>query len=421
MGYFGEFRTNWQALLATFVGIATGNALSHYTMSMFAPELIKEFGWSRAQFALVGSLPMITMFLVPFAGRFTDRFGARVSATVGFAAISLGFLALSAMTGNIVEFFAIWVVQHVFGVLTTSLVFTRVIVERFDKARGSGLSLLMIGPPLSGAIVAPVLGNVIEAEGWRAAFVGLAVVSGLGGLICATLLGRSKRADARAATDGATPKKTPYARLTRAEVLAVARHPAFLLIVGGMFLINIPQVFAASQIKLIVLANGVPDGIATWMVSLYAIGVIIGRVIFGLALDRVRANVVALFALSLPAVGFFVLASPVAAVGLLAAAVLVIGMAQGAEGDIGAYMVSRHFELKNYSLIFGFVKSALDGGGAVGSLILSYTLHTTDSYASFLMFSAATTVIGAVCFFLAGGGQPRTMRSEPIATEARVT
>ncbi|CAN7654151.1 MFS transporter [Phenylobacterium sp. LjRoot219] len=413
MGYFGEFRTNWQALLATFVGIATGNALSHYTMSVFAPELINEFGWSKAQFALVGSLPMITMFLVPFAGRFTDRFGAHVAAAVGFGSISLGFLALSAMTGNIVEFFTIWVVQHVFGVLTTSLVFTRVIVERFDRARGSGLSLLMIGPPLSGAIVAPVLGSFIAAEGWRAAFVGLALVSGLGGLFCVTLLGRRKRA-----ADGATPTKAPHARLTRAEMLAVAQHPAFLLIVGGMFLINIPQVFAASQLKLIVLANGVSDELATWMVSLYAIGVIIGRVVFGLALDRVRANVVALFALSLPALGFFVLASPVAAVGLLAAAVLVIGMAQGAEGDIGAYMVSRHFELKNYSLILGFVKSALDGGGAIGALVLSYTLHATDSYAPFLFLSAAATVVGAVCFFLTGRGRSQPIRSEPIATEA---
>lgn len=418
MGYFGEFRTNWRALLATFVGIATGNALSHYTMSVFAPELIKEFGWSKSQFALVGSLPLITMLLVPFAGRFTDRFGARVAAMVGFSAISLGFLALSAMTGDIVQFFAIWVVQHVFGVLTTSLVFTRVIVERFDKARGSGLSILMIGPPLSGAIVAPVLGAVIQAEGWRAAFVFLAIVSGLGGLICFTLLSARRRAAAQAVEDVAPVEKPPHVRLTRAELVAVARHPAFLLLVGGMFLINIPQVFAASQIKLIVLANGVPDGIATWMVSLYAIGVIMGRVIFGLALDRVRANVVALFALSLPAIGFFVLASPVAGVGLLAAGVLVIGMAQGAEGDIGAYMVSRHFELKNYSLILGFVKAALDGGGAVGALILSYTLHASDSYAPFLLLSAVATVIGAVCFFLTGRGQLRPIRSEPITTEA---
>jgi MFS family permease len=100
-------------------------------------------------------------------------------------------------------------------------------------------------------------------------------------------------------------------------------------------------------VKLIVLANGVADQVATWMVSLYATGVIIGRAIFGVALDRIGAHLVALFALSLPAVGFIILASSLNSVWLLALGILVIGAAQGAEGDVGGYMISRHFELEN--------------------------------------------------------------------------
>jgi MFS family permease len=396
VSYFGEFRVNWQSLLATFIGIATGSTLGHYTMSLFAPELIAAFGWSKAQFALVGSLPIITLLLVPFAGRFTDRFGARIAATLGFIAMSLGFLAFSTMSGNIVEFFAIWVLQHIFGMLTTSLVFTRVIVERFDNARGTALSILMIGAPASGAIVAPLLGAFIAAEGWRAGFVALAVVSAIGGLVCVTLMSGNKKN---------VVNRKPHVRLTRAELLTLVRNRTFLLIVGGMFLINIPQVFASSQLKLIVLANGVADQVATWMISLYAIGVIVGRTTFGLALDRVPAHVVAICALSLPAIGFLILAAGVDATSLLALGVLVIGIAQGAEGDVGAYMISRHFDLKNYSLLFGFVKAGLDAGGAVGSLILSYTLHVTDSYGTFLLLSTVTTIIGAVCFFLTGYGR----------------
>lgn len=398
VSYIGEFRVHWQSLLATFVGIATGSTLAHYTMSLFAPELIAAFGWSKAQFALVGSLPMITLLLVPFAGRFTDRFGARIAATLGFIAMSLGFLAFSAMNGNIVEFFSIWVLQHIFGMLTTSLVFTRVIVERFDNARGTALSILMIGAPASGAVVAPLLGALITSQGWRAGFVALAVVSALGGLLCITLMrGGNKKSAA---------SKQPQARLTRAELLSLVRTRTFVWIVGGMFLINIPQVFASSQLKLIVLANGVTDQAATWMVSLYALGVILGRTTFGLALDRVPAHVVALCALSLPALGFLILAAHVDVTWLLAAGVLVIGVAQGAEGDVGAYMISRNFDLKNYSLLFGFVKAGLDAGGAIGSLMLSYTLHVTDSYGTFLIVSTVTTIIGAVCFFLTGYGRP---------------
>ena len=412
MTYLREFQVNWRTLLATFIGIATGNTLSHYTMSLFAPELIKEFGWSKSEFALLGALPIISLVIVPVAGRFTDRFGTRTAAFVGFVAMSLGFFAYSVMDGSLTEFFAIWLLQHIFGVLTTSLVFTRAIVECFDKARGTALSALMMGSPISGAVAAPLLGWLISAEGWRTGFVALGVASAIGGVICVTMMGRKRRI----ATSEAKHAKSEQPRLTRAELLALVRHPTFLLLVGGMFLINIPQPFAASQIKLVVLANGVADQLATWMVSLYAVGVIMGRAVFGLALDRMRAHVVALFALSLPAIGFVILASSLDAAWLLATGILVIGVAQGAEGDIGGYLVSRHFDIRNYGLIFGFVKASLDAGGAVGALILSYTLHETDDYAPFLLISAVTTIIGAIAFFLTGRG--RSKGSAEVAVEA---
>jgi MFS family permease len=169
------------------------------------------------------------------------------------------------------------------------------------------------------------------------------------------------------------------------------------------------------------MAGGVSDRLATWMVSFYALGVILGRAIFGVALDRIGAHLVALFALSLPAIGYVVLASPDMLPWVVAGGVLIVGVAQGAEGDIGAYMVSRHFELKNYSAILGFVRAGLDGGGAVGALILSMTLAATDSYRPFLYMAAAASVLGAVCFFVAGPGRRRAGPAEPppaaVATE----
>lgn len=404
LGYWREFRLNWVTLVATFIGIGTGNALSHYTLSLFAPELIAEFGWSKAQFALLGTLQLVSLVTTPFAGRFADRFGVRVAASVGFFAISAGFLFFSIMQGSLIEFFLVWLLQHVFGVLTTSLVLTRAIVERFDKARGTSLSLLMMGPPLSGAVAAPLLGLLIASEGWRTAFVALAIVSALGGAIAVALMGRQKQH---------APPRAVARQISRDELLAFVRTRTFLLLVCGMFLINIPQVFAASQIKLVVMAGGVPDGLATWMVSFYAMGVIGGRAIFGIALDRIGAHVIALCALSLPVIGFLILANPGSVAWVVAAGVTIIGVAQGAEGDVGAYMVSRHFDHANYSLIFGFVKAALDGGGAIGALLLSATLAATDSYAPFLYVSAASTMIGAICFYLTGPG-PR-IAAEPTA------
>lgn len=406
--YFGEIRLNWQALMSGAFGMALGSALSHYTLSLFGPAMIKDLGWSKADFALIGSVPLATLLLIPVAGRFTDRFGTKVAAIMGFLGVPLGFLAMSMMSGNLIEYFGIYLAQHVFGILTTSLVFCRVIVERFDAARGMALSLTMSAPPLAGAIAAPFLAGIIAEDGWRAGYLAMAAITATGGLIAILLMGRNQR---RTAPRPATVK------LTRTEFFGLIRNPMLLLIIGGMLLVNIPQSFASSQLKLVAIANGVADGTATAMVSLYAVGVVIGRFLTGIALDvKVRPHIVAIVALGLPAIGYLVFASAVTSTAILMAGVLLIGLAQGAESDVGAYLISRKFDIKNFSLLLSFVTMSIGLGSAIGSLVLSFTLRASDSYTPYLILSAVGTLLGAAAFGMTGmrwvGGKP------PITDEA---
>jgi MFS family permease len=392
--YLGEFRSHWRPLLGASTGLATGAALNYFTLSAFAPVLIADLGWSKADFALVGSLPLLTMFLMPVAGRFADRFSPRIAVMVGFIAVPLGFLGISSMSGSLFEFLAINAAQNVLGVLTTSLVFCRVVIERFDKARGIALSIMMSASPLAGAIAPPLLGDILAQHGWRAGYVTLAFVSGIGGLIAITLMGDSRRS---------APAARETRQLSRQEFMGLLRDPVFLMLVGGMFLVNVPQVFASSQLKLVVMDKGATDEIGSWMVSLYATGVIVGRCLCGVALDRVRAHLVAVVALGLPAVGYLIFASHLAAAtSLLMMAVLIIGLAQGAESDVGAYLISRRFGLRNFSLLFSFVNMTVAGGTAAGALVLSTALRAWDSYAPFLLVCAVTTLCGATLLGLTG-------------------
>lgn len=400
MTYFREFRLNWTTLLGASLGLALGAALNHYMTNLFAPALIEEFGWDKAQFALVGTLGLASMFVVPFWGRFTDRYGARPAAAIGFVVVPITFFAFSLMRGNIYEFFAITVVQHLFGVLTTTLVFSRVIVQRFDLARGMALSVLMTGAPLVGAAVVPLVGEVIDAEGWRTGYRLLALVSALGGVVAVTLVGRRAKGADEAGFERTAPK------ITRAQFAALLRHPAFILIVAGMFFCNVPQVIVSSQLKLVLVESGASAKLATWIVSLYAVGVVVGRFLSGLALDRVSPQTVALTALGLPAVGFVILASPAEHPWMLAGAVLLVGLAQGAEGDIGAYLTSRTFDLANFSLVYSFLIASMGLATAVGSIGLSMTLGATQRFDLFLLAAAALTIVGALCFYMTGRGSP---------------
>lgn len=408
-GYLREFRIHWRTLAAAGLGLGLGIALNHYVTALFAPHLLKEFGWSRSQFALVGALPLITMVFVPFAGRLTDRIGARKAGMIGFAALPLGFLGFSFMSGSLWEFFAIYLLFSCFGILTSSMVFCRAVVERFETARGMALSVAMTASPAVGALAVPVVGEIIAQEGWRTAYRFLAFACATGGLLAIVLMGRQ--------APGKVPDRDDR-NLTRADLLAFARNPMFRLLILGMFLCNLPQVIVSSQLKLVMLENGATMEFAMWMVSVYALSVIAGRFASGLALDIAPAHIVAVLALGLPALGYAVLASHVDAGWLLVGAVLLVGLAQGAEGDIGAYIVSRRFDMRNYSLVMGLVIATMAGASAAGSLLLSYSLHLTDSFAPFLGFAAVATVAGAAMFLTMGRHREQAAMMTPMRPAA---
>lgn len=388
-----EFKEHWAPLTACTIGIGLGAALTPYTMSIFSPELIRTFGWSKAQFALVGSLPILTLALAPIAGRFTDLVGPRVAAAVGFSAIPLGFIGFSLMRGSLLEFCLIWLLQTAFGILTTSLVFARVIVERFNRSRGLALSALMTGPPLAGALLVPVLAGLIAAYGWRGGYVALAAISGFAGAITIMMMGKGP----------AVPReRRTFPPRERGDLLILLRNRGLLLLIGGMFLVNLPQVVASSQLKLLLLEDGVDDTGATMMVSLYAIGVIVGRFLTGLALDRLPTHMVGLMMLGLPTLGFLILSASVPSTFVLGVAILTIGLAQGAEGDIGAYLIAARWGMQNYSFLMGFVSAAIGAGTAAGSILLSGALFVGGSYTPFLILSAVASAAGALLVFLTG-------------------
>ncbi len=392
MSYRAEFRMHWQPLLAATVGMAMGLALNHYVMSLFAPELIAEFGWSKAQFALIGATPFISLFLIPLAGQFTDRVGPRTASLVGFISLPVGYLALSLMTGSFLVFFAIMVVHSVLGVLTTTMVFARVIVERFRDARGFALSIVMSGAPLFGALCVPLIAGVIDEHGWRATYRLMALICIVGGAITWTLLGDASKA----------PRKTSHVPISLERLKTLLRSPVFLCMTGGMLLVNLPQVVAASQLKLVLQDSGADNALTTLCIALYAVGVAVGRFLSGLALDRFAVHKIALYILGIPALGLVGLASSLDGPWFITGCVLLIALAQGAEGDIGAYLVAHKFAIGNYSLILSLVTCALTLGAAFGSIILSATLGATDSYVIFLYICAGVTLLGAFLFFLTG-------------------
>ena len=395
-----EFRTAWAALLAATSGMSAGLGLNAYVNNIFGPYLLDAFGWTKSEFALNGAISIITVFWIPFIGRMTDLFGVRNVALFGIIAYPVSFLLLSMMTGDVRLLYAIHFMQVIFCASTTATVYCRVVAERFVNRRGLALAICAAGPAVTGAIASPLLTGFVEDFGWRAGFHSMAVFSGALGVLTLILLPK----------ESTLRKQDRSKRNARKDYRSILKSRVFRIIAVSSFLCSLTHALATSQLKIVLADHNVSEIAAGYMVSVFAIGVIFGRILAGIALDKWQTHIVAAIGMGLPCIGCFVLASGTHQIYLLGLAIILIGISFGAEADILAYVTAEYFPMYIYSTVMGLLTTAVGLAIGLGSGLLSYMLSLTDSFTAFLLLGGALVLVGGVNLLRLG---PRPSSDDP--------
>lgn len=397
MTYLGEIRTHWRSLAAASFGLTAGYSITNYTNNIFTPHLLEQFDWSKSDIAFVGVAVFLAVLVQPIAGRLTDTLGVRRMAMIGVASAPLMFVGLSAMTGDLSQFILLSVLQIiVVGGTTSATIYSRLIAQKFDRARGIALAIAACSPALVGAASVPFLSNFIDVNGWRAGYVAVAVGVAIAGVVAILLIPAGadfRRNDFRRNVQ-------PVGHLPSRGYGAIVRDPSFQLIIAGMFLCNLSFSMQTSQLKVVLLDKGIDSATGSVAISLFAFGVIAARFLCGIALDRFPSYAVAAISLGLPCIGLGILASGLSSPWVIAVAVLSLGLALGAEGDVLAYLVMKYFRLDIYSTVLGMVLGAIALSAASGSLLLSFMLKRSGNYSPFLVVSAVAALIGSAMFVL---------------------
>lgn len=399
MAYFSELRAQWRPLLGATLGLASGFSLASLTTSTIAPSLGKEFGWTGGDFAMVGSLSILVAFVFPFVGRLTDVIGVKRTALIGILTLPLTYLAYSLMAGDIRVYIAIFLVQACFCITTTSTVWSRVVVEYIKSARGLALAIVASGPALTGLVGTRPLNWVVEIYGWRAGYQGLALFSILAGVGALLIVPRENRGPQHATrVAGAAVQDRP--RRARQDYGMLIRHPAFWVLLFGLLFCNLFQTIYLTQLKFVLLANGLKALETSIPMSAFWAGQLAGRFSAGIALDRYKPHLVAAISLGLPGLGLFMLASPLDSFVLLTIAMTFIGLAVGAEGDIVGFLVVRVFGVGIYSSVLGLMTMAIATSTAIGAIMLRQMMGGSDDYTMFLWITGTCSLIGSLLFLL---------------------
>jgi MFS family permease len=387
-----EFRQHWRQLTSTFLGIGTGLGIYSYILSTFAPYLMNDFGWTRSQFALLGIASLFMTVAAPAAGRMTDLFGVRRVAAVGAVGFPLLLTATAMMNGNIYVFLAILAVQNIICATTTGGVYSRLIAEKFVRRRGLALGISGLSVPLVAALGSQLLSGLAAAYGWRAGYFATAAFCALGAGIALMLIPPAPK-----------PRESVYDRPAR-RTLAVYRNlaamPVFWLLIGAIFLANLPFALVLSQLKLVTIDQGVSDSTAALMVSAFAIASIVGRLLSGAALDYLPSPLVASISFGMPFVGLLVLALPHNSTFAVATAIVLIGLSFGGESGILPYLISRFFGLDVFSTVFTLMSAVIALALGVGNATLAWSLQAANSFVPYLVVAAAGSFVGSLLFLV---------------------
>ncbi|WP_298767287.1 MFS transporter [Novosphingobium sp. 1748] len=392
-----EFSRGWGVILASTLGIGLGMAaVPTYSMGLFAPYLVREFGWSVGQ--IMASMSIITLMSLwagPSYGAWAERIGARRIILVAIPLWGLGFVSLSLLTGSLVQFYLTWLAIGLVGAATLPITFTRAVNRGFDRAKGLALGLAMTGTGLFGIFGKPFLGAVLAAYGWRMGFVAVGLLPVLIAFPAAFFLFREEE---RSTPDGHhAPVERPG--MTTPEAL---RDWRFWLIAAAL----VPTSFAMGgpvpNLELILKDGGLSPEQALTVTPLIGLAAIIGRLVGGWLLDRIWAPLVGFVILSLPAFSLWYLGSGLLDVGHARLATFTLGFALGIEYDMVAFFVARYFGLRRYGAIYGLLYVCFAAGAGFSPMVFGHNHDTTGNFHAILSASSVALVICAASFLLLG-------------------
>jgi len=380
----------WVVVGASFTALAVIFGVAYSFASFFA-SFERDFAALRTDVAAVFAIAGFVWFgLGAITGTLADRLGPRPMAVAGMLLLALGLFAASRAQ-------TLWQVYFTYSLgcgLGVGFVYVPAIgaVQPWFRKRlglAAGIASAGIG---AGTLVTPYASvALIEALGWRGAFVALGGFVLVVGLLAAALLEndparRGLHPDGAAGEPGRAP---PKSGLTLGAAL---RARVFWIFYGTVLLCTIGQALPFAHLVPYALDRGHSAAFGAILIGLVGVGSVLGRFVLGGFGDRVGRREMLTGVYAAMAVLFVVWALSESA-WVLALFALAYGVSYG--GFVGTCppLATDYFGPKAISGIVGVLYSAAGVGHLVGPLAAGAAYDLQKSYT--LPIAIAVVLLGA--------------------------
>lgn len=375
----------WIVVWAAFIGLGMifGTA---YSFAAFFDSFAREFDAQRADVALVFGLSGLLYFVLgAVGGALSDRFGPRITTTVGMAIIAAALVAAS-LADSLLAVYAFYGAGVGLGIALVYTPTMGAVQPWFVRHRGlaSGLSSAGIG---AGTLALPLLAALwIDAWGWRSGMRAMAATVAVLGIASTLCLEKNPAARGVGPDGDPTPKgvgdrHTPLPGMSLREAVRSREFLwLYLATVAAAPVMFTPFAHVSAHARDL----AVPASLAVGLVGLIGIGSLVGRFAIGWLADRLgRQRTLVLMMALLGASYLFWLLAP--GYPLLAVFAVSFGLCYGGIVSLLPPLCMDLFGGRSVSAIIGVLYTGAGAGNLLGPVVAGAVFDRTGSYLSVML------------------------------------
>ena len=411
----------WFVLGGLFTVYAVSNGVSNFTLPLFYPALMDEFGWNYEQVTRPAAIKFVAAsFYSLIIGFLIDRYSPRPIMALGAFLMITGLMLYTNMT-EIWHFTAIYLFIG-FGLSLCGLLPCMVLTSRwFTTYRGRAVGILLMASSFGGAVLPLFIKGSLESGDWRQGVYILIIISIIFMALPFIWPIKSKPQDIGEVPDGKinsnndkSEEKKVVGFYTGIAVKDAAKLPSFYLLLFATATLWF-CISAMIQHQALYLGKdiGVKGEDLANVFSLFFLSSIVGKFSFGWLSDRVVKGHVMLMAITNLILGLLILRF-VEGLGLNMVYLYAVVYGIGFSGcfTMVQLMVAELFAGPTYGRILAiylFVDTMISG---LGVSLLGIIRDTTGSYipAIYLMIGMCVTAFVCVLFL------NKNMKQEQLKT-----
>jgi len=410
----------WFIVFACMLITGGGIGVINSTSGVLVKPVCDELGFSRAEFSFYRTIvTLVGTLLMPFYGKLIGKIG--VKKVMLFCTIALSMITFCYSFA--MQIWHFYLLATINGVFLNGLHFMTVgilIKNWFDDKQGMATGIAYAGSGIGAAIMAPIVGQIVETMGWQSVFqiIGIIIMA----VLLPTVLFFVKE---RPESIGLAPYKEnkkaeekskgiTFEGLTLKQAL---KTPTFWLLMVPIFLLAImasaPNVHTVPYLTDI----GYSTAFAASIVSAIMIMLTVAKIILGIFFDKFGTLAGSLF-LSVCCIVFPLLALAAENPSIPWIYSVFFGMASSGATVPIAVLVSRYFGSRDYSTIFSVFSMISTLGASVGAPIMGAIYDQTGSYHPAWIMLIIVSMIITVTLIGANIASRKNNRGDLLKNEA---